>query len=297
MRKYINIDLAEQKATKDEIDGEDVIVVGRHLIAKTLLERGVAEVDALSPENPLIFSAGPFAGSNFSNANRLSIGCKSPLTGGIKEANSGGTFAFAMGQLEISGITLDGASKDWVVIYITKDGDINYEDASPYVGKGNFEVAGMLFEKYGDKVSIGICGPVGEYGGLISGISFTDPEQRPTRIAARGGDGAVMGSKRVKAIVLDRNKMPSFHDRKKVMERRHFVSVKNNRLDSFATHDRAVPTARSYSGWALLRIGETDTRYKATIFTNRATNSNTYFVTIFFKQHPGNFKVTLAYIR
>ena len=66
MRKYINIDLVEQKATKEEIDGENVIVVGRHLIAKTLLERGVAQVDALSPENPLIFSAGPFSGSNFS---------------------------------------------------------------------------------------------------------------------------------------------------------------------------------------------------------------------------------------
>ena len=156
MRKYINIDLAEQKATKDDIDGEDVIVVGRHLIAKTLLERGVAQVDALSPENPLIFSAGPFAGSNFSNANRLSIGCKSPLTGGVKEANSGGTFAFAMGQLEISGITLNGASKDWVVIYITKDGDINYEDASPYLGKGNFEATRMLFEKYGFNRCFGI---------------------------------------------------------------------------------------------------------------------------------------------
>ena len=239
MRKNINIDLAEQKATKEEIDGEDVIVVGRHLIAKTLLERGVAQVDALSPENPLIFSAGPFAGSNFSNANRLSIGCKSPLTGGIKEANSGGTFAFAMGQLEISGITLNGASKDWVVIYITKDGDINYEDASPYLGKGNFEATGMLFEKYGDKVSIGICGPVGEYGGLISGISFTDPEQRPTRIAARGGVGAVMGSKRVKAIVLDRNKMPSFHDRKKVMGA---VREYGRRLDD----DAAIESFRKY---------------------------------------------------
>ena len=239
MRKYINIDLAEQKAIKEEIDGEDVIVVGRHLIAKTLLERGVAQVDALSPENPLIFSAGPFSGSNFSNANRLSVGCKSPLTGGVKEANSGGTFAFAMGQLEISGITLNGASKDWVVIYITKDGDINYEDASSYLGKGNFEVAGKLFEKYGDKVSIGICGPVGEYGGLISGISFTDPEQRPTRLAARGGVGAVMGSKRVKAIILDRNKMPSFHDRKKVMGA---VREYGRRLDD----DAAIESFRKY---------------------------------------------------
>ena len=239
MRKYLNINLSDQSIETEELSGLDAVKVGRHFIAKTLLEKGAATADPLGPDNPLIFSAGPFAGSNFSNANRLSIGCKSPLTGGVKEANSGGTFAFAMGQLEISGITLNGASKDWVVIYITKDGDINYEDASPYLGKGNFEATGMLFEKYGDKVSIGICGPVGEYGGLISGISFTDPEQRPTRIAARGGVGAVMGSKKVKAIILDRNKMPSFHDRKKVMGA---VREYGRRLDD----DAAIESFRKY---------------------------------------------------
>ena len=100
MRKYLNIGLENQDVKIDEIDGEDVIVVGRHLIAKILLEKNIATVDPLSPDNPLIFSAGPFAGSNFSNANRLSVGCKSPLTGGIKEANAGGTFAFAMGNLK-----------------------------------------------------------------------------------------------------------------------------------------------------------------------------------------------------
>ena len=239
MRRNLNINLKNQSVDKEEIDGEDVIVVGRHLIAKTLLERNIANIEALSPDNPLIFSAGPFAGSNFSNANRLSVGCKSPLTGGVKEANSGGTFAFAMGQLEISGITLNNASEDWVVIYITKDDEVKFEDASPYLGKGNFEAAGLLFEKYGDKVSLGICGPVGEYGGLISGISFTDPEQRPTRIAARGGVGAVMGSKKVKAIVIDRNKMPSFHDRKKVM---CAVREYGKRLDD----DAAIESFRKY---------------------------------------------------
>ena len=217
MRTYLEIDLKTLSIERQEKDGEDVIRAGRYLIAKTLLDRGLASVDPLSPENPLIFSAGPFAGSNFSNANRLSVGCKSPLTGGIKEANSGGTFAFALGQLELSGLTLNGASDEWVVIRITKDGDITFETAEPYLGKGNMEAAALLFEKYGDKVSLGLCGPVGEYQGLMSGISFTDPEQRPTRLAARGGVGAVMGSKKVKAIVVDLNKMPSFHDRKKLM--------------------------------------------------------------------------------
>jgi len=217
MRKYHHINLTDHSIETEELDGLDVIRVGRHFIAKTLLAKKVATIDPLSPENPLIFSAGPLAGSNFSNANRISVGCKSPLTGGIKEANSGGTFAFALGQLEIAGLTLNGASEDWVVIRITKDGEIAFEDASPYLGKGNFEAAELLFEKYGSKVSLGICSPVGEYLGLCSGISFTDPEGRPVRIAARGGVGAVMGSKKVKAIVVDRHKMPTFHDRKKLM--------------------------------------------------------------------------------
>ena len=217
MRKYLHIDLDDRSIETEELHGEAIIRAGRHLIARTLLAKDAAGVDPLSPENPLIFSAGPFAGSNFSNANRLSIGCKSPLTGGVKEANSGGTFAFALGQLEIAGLNLYGASADWTVIYIHKDGEITFEDAEPYMGKGNIEAAKLLHEKYGDKVSLGLCGPVGEYMGLIAGISFTDPEGRPVRIAARGGVGAVMGSKKVKAILVDRDRMPSFHDRKKLM--------------------------------------------------------------------------------
>jgi aldehyde:ferredoxin oxidoreductase len=217
MRKYLHINLNDKSVDTEDLSAEAVIRAGRNLIVRTLLERDVAQVDPLSPKNPLIFSAGPFAGTSFSNANRISIGCKSPLTGGIKESNAGGTFAFAMGQLEIAGFTLNGASDDWVVIRITKDDGILFEDASPYMGKSNFEAARMLHEKYGDKVSLALCGPVGEYQGLIAGIGFSDNENRPVRLAARGGVGAVMGSKKVKAIVCDKAKMPTFVDRKKVM--------------------------------------------------------------------------------
>jgi len=85
------------------------------------------------------------------------------------------------------------------------------------MGKGNNEAAALLFEKYGKKVSFGLCGPVGEYLGLAAGIAFADTDGRPSRLSARGGVGAVMGSKKVKAIVVDMDKMPTFHDRKKVM--------------------------------------------------------------------------------
>jgi len=217
MRQYLHIDLHSHSVRQDTQSGETLARAGRYLIAKTLVDCGAATVDPLAPENPLIFSAGAFAGTNFSNANRISVGCKSPLTGGIKEANAGGTFAFAMGQLEISGLTLNGASDDWVVIRIPKDGDITFEDATPYLGKGNVEAAEMLHETYGEKISIALCGPVGEYHGLIAGIAFSDTDNRPSRLAARGGVGAVMGAKKVKAIVIDKHKMPTFHDRKKVM--------------------------------------------------------------------------------
>ncbi len=217
MRKYLDINLAQHTVESRHLDGPEVARAGRYLIAKTLLETGIATVDAMSPENPLIFSAGPFAGTNFSNANRTSVGCKSPLTGGIKESNAGGSFSLALGQLEIAGFTLFGASSDWVVIRITKEGDITFESAAPLLGKGNIEAAALIHEKYGDKVSVALCGPVGEYGGLLAGIAFSDVENRPVRLAARGGVGAVMGIKKVKAIVIDKHKMPTFHDRKKLM--------------------------------------------------------------------------------
>ncbi len=217
MRTYCHIDLSDRSVRKQELHGEEIISAGRHLIAKTLVNLGVATVDPLSADNPLIFSAGPFAGSNFSNANRTSVGCKSPLTGGIKESNSGGTFGFALGQLELAGFTLNNVSDEWVIIHFTKAGDITFESAEPYMGMGNFETAAKLHEKYGKKCSIGLCGPVGEYEGLLAGIAFSDVDLRPSRLSARGGVGAVMGNKKVKAVIVDLHKMPQFHERKKLM--------------------------------------------------------------------------------
>src|SRR5436190_12335915 len=193
MRTYLDIKLGDRTITKRELDGEAVVKAGRYLIAKTLLELGAATVDPLSPANPLIFSAGPFAGTSFSNANRTSVGCKSPLTGGIKEANGGGSFSYGLGQLKVAGFTLHGAAREWVVLHFKKDGT-----------------------KYGKKVTIALCGPVGEYQGLLAGIAFSDKDGRPARLSARGGVGAVMGSKKVKAVVVDLDKIPPFTDTKKV---------------------------------------------------------------------------------
>jgi aldehyde:ferredoxin oxidoreductase len=218
MRGHLHIDLCRHSVRRVALHGDEVAEAGRYLIAKTLVEGGLARVDALSPENPLIFSAGPFAGTTLSNGNRISVGCKSPLTGGIKEANSGGSFAFALGQLLLAGLTLHGKSDGWTLIHIARDGSVSFDSAAALVGKSNFEAATLLRQAYGEKTSLALCGPVGEYQGLMAGVTFTDGEGRPGRLAARGGVGTVMGSKKVKAIVVDMDKVPALHDRQKYVE-------------------------------------------------------------------------------
>ena len=131
MRLFHDIDLGDQTVATRELHGEEIVYSGRYLIAKTLIERDAARVDPLGPGNPLIFSAGPFAGTSFSNANRTSVGCKSPLTGGVKEANGGGSFGYGLGQLKVAGLTLLGASADWTVVHLTRDGGIEFDDAAP----------------------------------------------------------------------------------------------------------------------------------------------------------------------
>lgn len=243
MRNYLHIDLKNQTVKAVEQSGEELVRVGRYLIAKTLVEENIAGVDPLSPENPLIFSAGPFAGTNFSNANRTSVGCKSPLTGGVKEANAGGTLGVALGQLHLSGLTLHGAADDWVIIHLRKDGSYSFDSAAGFMGRGNFETAALLHEKYGKKVSLALCGPVGEYQGLLAGIAISDTDRRPSRLAARGGVGAVLGSKKVKAIVADLNRMPQLHERKKVIAGvRHYAEKlgKDQMIDNYKRFGTAM---------------------------------------------------------
>ena len=101
------------------------------------------------------------------------------------------------------------------MIHFKKDGTIGFDDAAPYLGKGNFAAQTMLHAKYGKKVTIGLCGPVGEYQGLLAGISFSDKDGRPRgcrRAAAWRGHGRQEG----KAIVVDLDKIPPFTEAKKV---------------------------------------------------------------------------------
>ncbi|TBH20942.1 aldehyde ferredoxin oxidoreductase C-terminal domain-containing protein [Thermus thermamylovorans] len=203
MWRSLRLDLSAHKAYWQAVAPEEVAYGGRYRTGQLLLEREAWRFDPLSPENPLAFAIGPLAGTGFSNANRTSVGARSPLTLGIKEANGGGTFGYALGQMRLSHLLLEGASPGWVVLRITREGQVFFDPAEDLLGLGNFEAARKLFAAYGRRIAFALLGPVGEYGGLLSGIAFSDTDGRPSRLAARGGVGAVMGAKRVKAIVVE----------------------------------------------------------------------------------------------
>jgi aldehyde:ferredoxin oxidoreductase len=132
------------------------------------------------------------------------VGCKSPLTGGIKEANAGGMPSQMIARLGYAAIVLEGKPKDNTLykILINKDG-VDIQEANDLGMLGNYDTVDKIKAEHGEKVSSISIGPAGEMKMAAASIACTDMEQRPTRHAGRGGVGAVMGSKGVKVIVID----------------------------------------------------------------------------------------------
>ena len=158
----------------------------------------------LGPENKLVISPGLMAGSVATNSGRISVGCKSPLTGGIKEANSGGTGGQFMARLGYAAIILEGERKgDDLYMISIKESGISIEKCNEYKMLSNYPLVDKLHGKYGMEPGFITIGTAGEMRMSNSTICFTDPEGRATRHAGRGGVGAVMGSKGIKVIMLD----------------------------------------------------------------------------------------------
>ncbi|MCX5860602.1 MAG: aldehyde ferredoxin oxidoreductase [Deltaproteobacteria bacterium] len=158
----------------------------------------------LGADNKLVMAPGLLSGTVAAMSGRLSVGCKSPLTGGIKEANSGGMASQVIARLGYAAIVLEGKPKDdnLYKVFINKDGvKISADNSLKMLG--NYAVVEKMRNEFGDKVACVSIGPVGEMKMSAASVACTDMEGRPTRHAGRGGVGAVMGAKRVKVIVLD----------------------------------------------------------------------------------------------
>jgi aldehyde:ferredoxin oxidoreductase len=159
---------------------------------------------ALGVENKLVIAPGMLSGTTAAMSGRLSIGCKSPLTGTIKESNAGGQGAQVLARLGYAAIVVEGlpANGDCHKVVINKDG-VHITSDKGLKLLGNYDLVEKLRAEHDEKVAIISIGPAGERKMCAASIAVTDMEQRPTRHAGRGGVGAVMGAKGIKAIVLD----------------------------------------------------------------------------------------------
>ena len=178
---------------------------GRGLLAQILLDEVPADCDPLGADNRLIFSPGLLVGHRLSSCDRISIGAKSPLTGGVKESNAGGSTGYQLASLGIRALIIQGApeiSQGWKVLHLSTQGG-RFENADDLQGSGVMETARLLRERYGEKAAIALIGPGGEMRLRAAGIQNLNREGVPSRIAARGGLGAVMASKGLKAVVID----------------------------------------------------------------------------------------------
>jgi aldehyde:ferredoxin oxidoreductase len=202
--KIWRIDIQNKQYSIEEIPESWQHLGGRGLLAKILLDEVNPTCDPLGPHNKLVFAPGLLVGHRLSSLDRISIGGKSPLTGGIKEANAGGRTGYELAQLGIKALIIEGrpAEENWKIIYLNKDG-VRFDDTDGIVGQGVYQSAAALTNRYGDEAAIALIGPGGELKLRAAGIQNVDMDGSPSRIAARGGLGAVMGSKRIKAIVID----------------------------------------------------------------------------------------------
>ena len=206
MDKILRINMGADGGPKltEEPIGDYAGLGGRALTSMIVGKEVPPSCHPLGEDNKLVIAPGLLSGTTAAMSGRISVGCKSPLTGGIKEANSGGQGAQVLARLGYAAIVLEGKPKDDTLykVFINKDGAA-IEANNSLKGLGNYDLVDKLRAEYGEKVACISIGPAGEMKLGAASIAFTDMEQRPTRHAGRGGVGAVMGSKGVKAIVLD----------------------------------------------------------------------------------------------
>ena len=211
--QVVRIDCRTRTSAREELPEELNVIGGRGLIDRVLSQEVPPLCEPLGQENKLIICCGPLAGAGITSAGRLSIGGKSPLTGGIKESNSGGTAADALAGLGIRCLILENrpdqdldrqypiSAAGWSLLKVDESG-VEFLDAAPYMGLGNYACRERLVADFGDSYSTITIGPSGEQLYLNSGLAVNDRYGRPGRFSARGGMGALMGSKRVKAILI-----------------------------------------------------------------------------------------------
>ncbi len=204
MSKILRIKMRHLTIQEETAKESYELLGGRAFIAKFLLDEVPATCQPLGRHNKLILAPGLLGGSKVFSSGRVSIGAKSPLTGGVKESNGGGIVGSKLGRLAYKAIVIEeipmGEQK--YILRVTAEG-AELLPGDSYWGLGVYETAERLHEVFGRNIAIACIGPAGERKFSAAGIANTDIDGVPSRYCGRGGLGAVMGSKGIKAIIID----------------------------------------------------------------------------------------------
>jgi len=202
--KFLRVNMTEKSIKAEDVPQAYRGLGGRGLTSIFINAEVPPTCDPLGPENKLICAPGLLSGTTLINTSRISIGAKSPLTGGIKESNAGGTVAAALGRLGITAIIVEGKAPqgELYVLKIDENGEAVLLPAQGLKGMRTYALVETLQKDYGEKNGILCIGPAGEYQLASASIQSTDVDGRPCRAAGRGGLGAVMGSKGLKALLV-----------------------------------------------------------------------------------------------
>ena len=201
MPDILRIDLSSGAASSSPLEGAYAGLGGRGLTSAMVSAEVDPKCDPLGPDNLIVFAGGILAGTSFPNSGRLSVGAKSPLTGGIKEANSGGQAPRKLANLGIKAVAVSGAAAELSLIEVDVDG-ARVKPAPLLKGLGSYDTVAALRATYGDDATFICCGPAGEMQLKAAAVVATTPDFL-LRTASRGGLGAVMGSKNLKAVVIN----------------------------------------------------------------------------------------------
>ena len=205
--KILVVNLKNQTTTVENTNLDDAknFIGAKGLGAKILFDRLPKKTDPLSPENLLIFTTGPLTGTSAQTSGRGTVITKSPQTGLYLDSHFGGIFAAEMKKAGWDFIIIKGRSNTPVYVVINND-SIGFKDASEIWGKECLETHNWLQQTEG-RVKTALIGPAGENLVKFSAITIDGH-----RHAGRGGAGAVMGSKNLKAIVINGNSKVPLHD-------------------------------------------------------------------------------------
>ncbi|MFH1033679.1 MAG: aldehyde ferredoxin oxidoreductase C-terminal domain-containing protein [Pseudomonadota bacterium] len=204
MFKILRVDMTSQKVSYEDVAADYLGMGGRGLTSAVVAREVDPTCSPIGPLNKLVFAPGLLGGTNAANSGRISVGAKSPLTGGIKEANSGGQAGQYLAKLGLAGIIVEGQAPAGKLFKLVVGKDsAQLLPADDLKGLGNYATMEKLVALHGDKVGYCTIGQAGEWKLTSASVAFSDRELRPTRHAGRGGLGAVMGSKGLKALVID----------------------------------------------------------------------------------------------